>query len=96
MDFCHHCYFGPNTPEAYESILYNVMEGDHSIFPRQDWIEASWKYIDRLRLIAAPPVVYGAGSAGPEESDALLATDDRKWLDEESAADVISLPSLLG
>ena len=94
MDFCHHCYFGPNTPEAYESILYNVMEGDHSIFPRQDWIEASWKYIDRLRLVAAPPVLYAAGSTGPEEADALLATDGRKWLDEESAAEVISLPRL--
>jgi len=70
------------------------MEGDHSIFPRQDWIEASWEYIDRLRLVAAPPVLYGAGSAGPEEADALLATDGRKWLDEESAAEVISLPSL--
>lgn len=94
MDFCHHCYFGPNTPEAYESILYNVMEGDHSIFPRHDWIEASWEYIDRLRLVADPPVAYSAGSTGPAEADALLAADGRKWLNEDTTKEVISLRSL--
>jgi glucose-6-phosphate 1-dehydrogenase len=94
MDFCHHCHFGPNTPEAYESILYNVMEGDHSLFPRRDWIEASWEYIDRLRLIADPPVAYSGGSIGPAEADALLTTDGREWLDEEPSTQVISLPSV--
>ncbi len=83
MDFCHHCHFGPNTPEAYESILYNVMEGDHRIFPRWDWIEASWQYIDKLRAIADPPVLYNSGSEGPAEADALLETDGRVWLDAE-------------
>ncbi len=93
MDFCHRCHFGPNTPEAYESILYNVMEGDHSLFPRRDWIEASWEYIDRLRLIADPAVIYSAGSRGPAEADALLAADGRKWLNEEPEAQAVSIPS---
>lgn len=94
MDFCHHCHFGPNTPEAYESILYNVMEGDHSLFPRSDWIEASWKYIDRLRLIADPAVTYSAGSSGPAEADALLAADGREWLNGEPATQAVSIPRL--
>ncbi len=94
MDFCHHCYFGPNTPEAYESILHNVMEGDHSLFPRQDWIEASWQYVDRLRAVAASPVAYRAGSNGPREAESLLEADGRRWLDEEPATAVFSLPSL--
>jgi len=94
MDFCHHCHFGPNTPEAYESILYNVMEGDHSLFPRHDWIEASWEYIDRLRLLAAPPVAYSAGSTGPAESETLLTVDGREWLTGEPTAEFISLPNL--
>lgn len=94
MDFCHHCHFGPNTPEAYESILYNVMEGDHSMFPRYDWIEASWKYVDRLRSIAALPVTYRSGSTGPDEAEALLENDGRQWLNEEPTTEVISLPNL--
>ena len=83
MDFCHHCYFGPNTPEAYESILRNVMEGDHSLFPRKDWIEASWNYIDRLRSRAGRPVTYPAGTSGPVEADSLLAVDNRRWITDE-------------
>jgi len=94
MDFCHHCHFGPNTPEAYESILRNVMLGDHSIFPRWDWILASWKYIDGLRSIASPPRNYTAGSEGPAEADALLALDGRSWLNDKSSQQII--PRYLG
>lgn len=92
MDFCHHCHFGPNTPEAYESILANVMEGDHSLFPRRDWIEASWGYIDRLRSIAPAPVVYSAGSTGPLDADGLLKADNRAWLNSNPAKPVVSIP----
>ncbi len=85
MDFCHHCHFGPNTPEAYDSILRNVMQGDHSIFPRWDWLSASWHYIDGLRHNAGPPILYQAGSHGPVAADTLLAHDGRKWLSDEAA-----------
>jgi glucose-6-phosphate 1-dehydrogenase len=90
MDFCHHCHFGPNTPEAYESILYNVMEGDHSLFPRRDWIEASWAYIDRLRALAAPPVIYASGSMGPVEADRLLEGDGRRWQNDGAVVRQVS------
>jgi len=95
MDFCHHCHFGPNTPEAYESILRNVMLGDHSIFPRWDWIQASWEYIDDIRRIASPPGNYTAGSEGPVEADALLAQDGRKWLNDISSGQFNPLRRLL-
>jgi glucose-6-phosphate 1-dehydrogenase len=94
MDFCHHCYFGPNTPEAYESILQNVIEGDRTLFPRWDWIEASWQYIDQLRTIAATPVIYPAGSQGPDQAGQLLAADGRQWLDDVAAAKLVSLPDM--
>jgi len=80
MDFCHHCHFGPNTPEAYESIVRNVLEGDHSLFPRRDWIETSWQYIDRLYQIASKPQLYPAGCDGPVQAMELLAADGREWL----------------
>ena len=87
MDYCHQCHFGPNTPEAYDSILRHVMQGDHSIFPRWDWLAASWQYIDCLRQIAGPPVIYKAGSRGPVAADKLPARDGRKWLSDESAGE---------
>lgn len=94
MDFCHHCHFGPNTPEAYESILRNVLEGDHSLFPRRDWIEASWGYIDHLYRVAAEPQAYMAGSEGPDAAMKLLSDDGRQWLSDESPAAVTVLPDL--
>ena len=80
MDFCHHCHFGPNTPEAYEAILASVIRGDPLIFTRWDWLQESWRYIDRLREVANPVVFYEAGSSGPREADLLLAEDGRAWL----------------
>jgi len=80
MDFCHHCHFGPNTPEAYESIMASVLIGDPLLFTRWDWLRASWKYIDRLKGVAPPVVGYPAGSTGPKEADDLLESDKRSWL----------------
>lgn len=48
MDFCHKCEFGPGTPEAYESLLYEIIEGDQTLFTRWDSVEASWKIIDPI------------------------------------------------
>lgn len=90
MDFCHHCHFGPNTPEAYESILRNIMEGERGNFPRWDWIEASWRYIDGLRARAAAPLPYAAGSFGPTAADALLAQDGRSWYNGETRSPLLA------
>ncbi len=79
MDFCHHCHFGPNTPEAYETILASAMQGDPLLFTRWDWLEASWKFIDRLKAVVPPLSFYRAGSAGPAEAERLLKTDGRNW-----------------
>lgn len=80
MDFCHHCHFGPNTPEAYESIMASVLKGDPILFTRWDWLRASWHYIDKLREVTPPVVIYPAGSTGPGEADDLLSRDGRSWL----------------
>ncbi|MBT8353015.1 MAG: glucose-6-phosphate dehydrogenase [Desulfofustis sp.] len=79
MDFCHHCHFGPNTPEAYEAILASVISGEPLLFTRWDWLQGSWSYIDRLREVTSSLVFYEAGSPGPEEADLLLEQDGRSW-----------------
>jgi glucose-6-phosphate 1-dehydrogenase len=83
MDFCHHCYFGPNTPEAYESILLNVMQGESTAFARWDWIRDSWKFVDQLRAAAQVPLEYPPGGTGPSPSDVLLERSGRRWIHGE-------------
>ena len=48
MTFCHECAFGPNTPQAYETLLYEALCGDQSAFIRSDEIEHSWKVTDKV------------------------------------------------
>ncbi len=88
MDFCHHCYFGPNTPEAYESILANIMQGDGTSFPRWDWIESSWIFIDKLLAVAEAPELYKKGSTGPAASDELLLKDGCSWFHGEMSPEL--------
>ncbi|MEX2273195.1 MAG: glucose-6-phosphate dehydrogenase [Vicinamibacterales bacterium] len=57
--------FGP-LADAYETLLADVMQGDHTLFVRSDWVERSW-YLYAPLLEAPPaPVPYRPGSWGPD------------------------------
>ena len=63
MEFCYSCAFGPNTPEAYQNILRDIILGEHLAFVSTKEIELSWKIIDKIKR---PDIqVYQKGSAGP-------------------------------
>ncbi len=82
MEFCHECTFGPNSPEAYERLLHDVMQGDQTLFTRWDEVHHSWKLIDRIAKAweGVAPTPYEAGSWGPKEADKLIEKDGRKWI----------------
>ncbi|MGX5777278.1 glucose-6-phosphate dehydrogenase [Methylorubrum zatmanii] len=75
-------FFDPAPTVGYETLLYDCMMGDPTLFQRADSIEASWAAVDPLLKAwkDAPVAFYAAGSPGPEEADALLARDGRAWL----------------
>jgi len=87
MDFCHECKFGPNSPEAYERLIHDVMVGGSTLFTRWDEVEYSWKIIDiiqkawKKKKIKLPN--YNPGSWGPKEADNLIQKDGRKWIKPE-------------
>ncbi|HVE06595.1 MAG TPA: glucose-6-phosphate dehydrogenase [Paraburkholderia sp.] len=83
-------FFAERANVGYETLLYDCMLGDETLFQRADGIEASWAAVDEvLHPSDAPIPVYGyaAGSSGPVQSDELLARDGRAWrpLDDEPA-----------
>ena len=82
MDFCHECKFGPNSPEAYERLLYDAMIGDQTLFTRWDEVENAWKIVDTLAKAfkELKPCIYEAGTWGPKEADKLIEKDGRKWI----------------
>lgn len=78
MNFCHSCLFGPNTPEAYENLILDVIKGDQSAFVRSDEIEYSWKIIDKINKKKLELYKYTKGSKGPKEIK-LLDNKEIRW-----------------
>lgn len=71
-------------PEAYETLLLDVMEGNATLFMRADQVEAAWRVITPILETwqTRPPVDfpnYGPGSWGPEDAEALIARDGKTW-----------------
>ncbi|KAK9455832.1 glucose-6-phosphate dehydrogenase [Dipodascopsis uninucleata] len=68
-----------HIPEAYESLILDAINGDHSNFVRDDELDASWKiftpllhYLDENTDIV--PAKYPYGSRGPAFLDDFLAS----------------------
>jgi glucose-6-phosphate 1-dehydrogenase len=57
--------------DAYERLLGDAMEGDASLFARQDAVEAAWAIVDPLLRDGEEPLRYRPGSWGPEAADRL-------------------------
>ena len=84
MDFCHDCTFGPNSPEAYERLIYDIIQGDSTLFSRSDEVENAWNIIEEIKRHLKTKKVklpnYEAGSEGPQESVEMIKKDRRNWV----------------
>ncbi|HVC20605.1 MAG TPA: glucose-6-phosphate dehydrogenase [Vicinamibacterales bacterium] len=77
--------FRTATPEAYETLLLDVMRGDATLFMRADQVEAAWAVVMPVLdtwggAMPADFPNYHAGSWGPEAAQVLIASDGRSWL----------------
>jgi glucose-6-phosphate 1-dehydrogenase len=83
MEFRYASSFGVESPEAYERLLLDSLNGDGTLFTRGDEVEASWRFITPIHEAWAAqrivPEPYDAGSWGPEASTAMLTADGRRW-----------------
>nr|AQQ74722.1 hypothetical protein [uncultured bacterium] len=74
-----------DEPEAYETLLEDVIEGNPTLFMRADQVEAAWQVITPILETweKRPPVDfpnYAPDSWGPEDAEALIARDGRNWV----------------
>jgi glucose-6-phosphate 1-dehydrogenase len=85
--FRYNDFFSEPPNVGYETLLYDCMMGDATLFQRADYIEASWAVVDPLLKAWAEgtPQIYASGSEGPASADELLARDGRRWLRLEGA-----------
>jgi glucose-6-phosphate 1-dehydrogenase len=84
MSFNYADYFGRTPSTGYETLIYDCMIGDSTLFQRADMVEAGWSVVQPLLEAWASQRPtdfpnYPAGSWGPEESEELLRRDGRHW-----------------
>lgn len=72
------------TPEAYETLLLEIMQCDQTLFMRADQVEEAWELLmpildswETKQSVNFPN--YAAGSNGPETAEALIARDGFHW-----------------
>jgi glucose-6-phosphate 1-dehydrogenase len=78
MQFNYQDAFAARSPDAYETLLWDVMRNDATLFMRADQVEAAWRLLMPVLEVwaAAPPSDfpnYAAGTWGPEDTQGLLA-----------------------
>jgi len=59
--------------DAYERLLTDAMEGDPTLFVREDAVEAAWVVVEGILDDATPVHPYAPGTWGPKEADGLTA-----------------------
>jgi glucose-6-phosphate 1-dehydrogenase len=84
MDFAYKDYFKTGPSTGYETLLYDCMSGDATLFQRADNVEAGWQVVQPIldAWASTPPKDfpnYKAGTPGPAAADELLARDGRTW-----------------
>jgi len=87
MDFAYGSAFTVEAPEAYETLILDVLHGDPSLFTRADEVEAAWSLVTPINehwrrhdARHAPEFPnYEAGTWGPAAADELIERDGRRW-----------------
>ena len=74
---------GRKASDAYERLLFDVINGDPTLFLRQDELEEAWAWVEPIlnhwEKTSAPPDPYAAGSWGPSAATLMLARDGKLW-----------------
>lgn len=83
MDFHYKDYFQNAPSTGYETLIYDCMIGDATLFQRSDSVMAGWRIVQPVQQYwaggKAPLAHYAAGSDGPAEADNLLKESGRAW-----------------
>jgi glucose-6-phosphate 1-dehydrogenase len=84
MRFNYRESFAAPSPDAYETLLWDVMKNDATLFMRADQVEAAWRLLMPVLQVwkTTPPSNfpnYAAGTWGPEDTQGLLAQQGHRW-----------------
>jgi len=64
---------GADEMDAYERVLGDAMEGDSTLFAREDYVEEAWRIVDPVLKGGTPVYEYEPGTWGPKEVDSKVS-----------------------
>ncbi len=84
MDFRYSDTFAKKSPEAYERLLLDCLQGDQTLFARADEVEYAWKVVTPILDAWSTGTkedlaTYPAGSWGPVAAERLLGEQGHQW-----------------
>ena len=84
MDFCYEDFFGKSAKTGYETLLFDCMIGDPTLFKTAAAVDAGWEIVQPVLDLWAHEKPtdfpnYESGSWGPQAATDLLARDGRRW-----------------
>jgi glucose-6-phosphate 1-dehydrogenase len=82
MEFSYAEHFKTEPTTGYETLLFDAMAGDQTLFHRMDMVEAGWQAVAPILkewTRSADVPTYAPKSWGPGEADLLIEQDGRRW-----------------
>jgi glucose-6-phosphate 1-dehydrogenase len=84
MKFDYRDHFQVENRTGYETLMYDAMIGDSSLFKRADMIEGGWAIVQPILDAwdaghGGTLYEYAAGTDGPREADEMMERDGRHW-----------------
>ncbi|AEH40417.1 glucose-6-phosphate 1-dehydrogenase [Treponema paraluiscuniculi Cuniculi A] len=83
VDFQYSALTYSHLPSAYERLLLDCMNGDNTLYHRDDAVESAWRFIDPIlaawKSNKSPLLTYPAGSWGPKAADDLIKGSALRW-----------------
>jgi glucose-6-phosphate 1-dehydrogenase len=95
MHFSYREAYHKEPPEAYETLLLDILLGDATLFMRADQVETAWSIIDPIeegwRSNPTPGFPnYAAGTWGPGEAEQMVAKDGFTWFMPDSLLEALN------
>jgi len=86
MQFRYSEAFNTETPDAYETLLLDIIRGDATLFMRADQVECAWNLVAPvLEAWESPSTAdihdYAAGSWGPKAAELMITREGNVWIE---------------
>lgn len=62
----------PSEMEAYERVLIDALNGDSTLYAREDYVEEAWRIVDPVLKAPSPVIPYEPNTWGPSDGEALV------------------------